>query len=176
MGRVPLPSPVERMDVNPFTGKPVRGSATRDPQPGVDAEVPETLAFEHITLPDRDDWISDYVILDLLLAGKEDVAIPEWDRDAEFVSVMKARGLFEMPLYGLRRCLLLSVPSRIRIALSALTEVQLEGLLIKWNAHSSSPNTLEELTQLWSLACHAADQHREMFLWLDTQPREPCGE
>jgi hypothetical protein len=174
--RTPLPEPGERTGVNPFTGAPVRVMRTRDPQPGVPVPVPESLPFEHILLPDRDDWISDYVVLDLVLFGESDISVPEWDADANFVVLMKGRGLFESPLHGRSGRLLLTVPSRVVLALNAMEDRELGRVLAEWNARSSSQNTREELTQFWQLARRATEQGRELFLWLDMQPREPGGE
>ena len=171
--RVPLPVAVERPGKNPFTGRPMI-LRTRDPGPDDGVVVPSSLAFEHVLLPNEEDWESRYLALDLALAG-EDVRAPDYFRDFDrLLGMMTERGLNADALVGADvladpRWVLL-VPPRIVSALNAREEGSLGATLESWNTRSPSASTLEDLIDLWTLARRAKDQGREMFLWLDAPP------
>jgi hypothetical protein len=171
--RIPLPMPVERPGRNPFNGKPTV-LKTRDPGPDGPVAIPPSLAFEHVLLPNEEDWESRYVALDLALAGDDGRAPdPFGDPDA-LAAIMTARGLDESALLGgdwpYDPRWVFAVPQRLTAGLNALREDSLGAILVSWNLRSPSPSTLDDLRDLWTLAGSATAQQREVFLWLDAPP------
>jgi hypothetical protein len=164
---------IERLGRNPFTGKPMT-LKTRDPGPDVTVAVPASLPFEHVHLPNEEDWETRYIALDMALAG-EDGRAPDHYRDFDAqLATMIARGLYEEALFGGDASddprWVFVVPERLVIRLAALEEHALGDILETWNARSPSASTLDDLRDLWSLAWRAGAQQREMFLWLDAPP------
>jgi hypothetical protein len=171
--RIPLPVAVERRGKNPFTGKAMV-LKTRDPGPDGPVTIPASLAFEHVLLPNEEDWESRYIALDLVLSG-DDEPVPDPFGDPEtLVAAMSARGLFENALLGgdwpYDPRWVLVVPQKIVAGLNALREDLLDATLLSWNLRSPSPGTLDDLRDLWTMARSATMQQREMFLWLDAPP------
>jgi hypothetical protein len=171
--RVPLTRPIERLGRNPFTGK-LMTLKTRDPGPDVPVTVPSWLPFEHVLLPNEEDWESRYIALDLALAG-EDGRAPDFFQDLEAqLAMMAARGLDHHALVGADTLgdprWVLVVPKQLVRRLAAFEECALGATLEAWNVRSPSTSTLDDLRNLWSLARRAVAQQREMFLWLDAPP------
>ena len=172
--RTPLPLAVERLSKNPLTGAAIT-VRTDDPGPDVPVAVPASLPFEHVLLPNEEDWESRYVALDLALAGDVGFA-PDYFRDFQaLLATMAARGLDHQAVLGGDATSdprwVVTVPQRIASRLSALEEDSLAGTLEAWNRRSPSASTADDLRDLWSLARSALARKREVYLWLDAPPR-----
>jgi len=167
--RLPLPAPVQRMGLNPFTQEPLLIPSTRDPGPDVAPEVPSTLPFQAVLLPAVEDWEDRYLALDFAISREPGLSAAQRDTDVE-LQTMLDRGLCEEPLLGgLNRVddprFLTSVPERIVAALSSSPTEAVPELLDEWNRRSSSPSTLATLNALRELALSAVAQGRLMFIW-----------
>jgi len=167
--RAPLPTPVKRMGLNPFTQEPLQLPATRDPGPDVAPDVPSTLPFQAVLLPAVEDWEARYLALDFAISREPGLSSIDRDADVE-LQTMHARGLCEEPLFGgLDRVddprFLTSVPERIVAALSSVSTEAVAALLDEWNRRAPSPSTLAQLNALRELALLAIAQGRLMFIW-----------
>lgn len=167
--RVPLPAPVKRMGLNPFTQEPLLIPSTRDPGPDVAPDIPSTLSFQAVLLPAVEDWEDRYLALDFALSQEPGLAAAERDTDVELQRMLD-RGLCEEPLFGGSSRVgdprfLTSVPERIVAALSSLSTEAVPELLDEWNRRSASPSSLATLHALRELALLAIAQGRLMFIW-----------
>jgi len=171
--RTPLPAAVERRGVNPFTGVTIK-VRTRDPGPDQPVTVPASLPFEHVLLPNEEDWESRYVALDLALAGEEGRAPDHFREPDALNAIIAARGLDQDALVGESAQSdprwVLVVPQQVVSRLDSLEEGSLGAALEAWNRCSPTTSTFDDLRDLWSLAKRAIAQRREMFLWLDAPP------
>jgi hypothetical protein len=172
--RAPLAQPAPRMGRNAFTFQPMLMPATYDPDPAAASPaVPRELPFTHVMLPPAADWEQRYLALDLALSREPAPGAELWDPDDEIVlwEAMEKRGLNTEPLFGgLYRyqespSYLWIVPGRIVGRLVGLSAADLERELAEWNARSQSPNPMQDLEALWSLARLAQARHEEMFIW-----------
>ncbi len=177
--REPLPEAAERTGVNPFTGTAFR-TRTRDPGPDVPCRIPASLPFEHVLLPNEEDWESRYVALDVVLAGQEGVAPDSLGETDALLAMMATRGLDRPALFGGDTASdprwVLTVPTSFAARLNELDAAALPATLGAWRLRSpaASASTLDDLRDLWLLARSAFTQRREMFLWLDA-PAHRCS-
>jgi hypothetical protein len=171
--RVPLPSPVDRMGINPFTKEPVLFRGTRDPGPDGKPLVPPSLPFQCVLLPPVEDWENRYLALDFTLSHESGLTVADRDSDDGFdreVEIMEERRLCDEPLYGgLDQDgdprFLWTVPARIFSPLANLAQEDVAGTLREWNNRSQSPNAVEDLEDLRELSLAAVSQARDMFIW-----------
>lgn len=167
--RVPLPAPIKRIGVNPFTRERLLLPSTRDPGPDVAPGVPATLPFQATLLPPVEDWEDRYLALDFAIGREPGLTEVEREGDAELETMLR-RGLCEEPLLGGLNSIgdpryLTAVPERIIDALATLAAEHVPHLLREWNARSASPSTADDLLALRDLAICAKSQGRAMFVW-----------